>query len=56
MKKVFALAGVLLVMLLFLNPLPGQAYNSAAHVYVADHVFPFAFDNLSNDFLNPGSI
>ena len=47
MNKLFKLAGVLLIIGLVFCPLPGQAYNSAAHIYIADHVFPFAFDKVN---------
>jgi hypothetical protein len=32
---------------LVFNPFPGQAFNSATHIYIADHVFPFAFDKIN---------
>ncbi len=47
MNKLFKLAGVLLVAGLVFNPFPGQAFNSATHIYIADHVFPFAFDKVN---------
>jgi hypothetical protein len=47
MNKFFKLAGVFLAIGLVFNPFPGQAFNSAAHIYIADHVFPFAFDKIN---------
>ncbi len=47
MNKLLKVAGVLLITGLVFNPFPGQAFNSAAHIYIADHVFPFAFDKIN---------
>lgn len=48
MKRLFKLAVLFFVLAAVLSPLQGQAFNSAAHVYiaeqVADKVFPLTFD------------
>jgi hypothetical protein len=47
MKRLVKLAGILMIAGLVFNPFPGQAFNSATHIYIADHVFPFAFDKIN---------
>ena len=48
MEKLFRLGIFLVVMATALGPSPSQAFNSAAHVYIAEQVaprvFPFTFD------------
>ncbi len=53
MKKLFALAVLLLLGVTVLGPSQSQAFNSGTHIYIAERVFPFAFDKIN---LNYGSI
>ena len=39
MKKVF-LTVCLVVLTMVISVMPAQSFNPAAHVYIADHVFP----------------
>ncbi len=53
MKKLFTLGTLLVLGVTALGPSQGQAFNSATHIYIAERVFPFAFDKIN---LNYGSI
>ncbi len=53
MKKLFALAVLLVLGVTVLGPSQGQAFNSGTHIYIAERVFPFALDKIN---LNYGSI
>jgi hypothetical protein len=48
MKKFFSVGILISIFAILLGPLPSQAFNSAAHVYIAEQVapkvFPFTFD------------
>ena len=46
MKKVFKFGIFLLIIAVALGPSQVKAFNSATHVYIADHVFFFAFDKI----------
>jgi hypothetical protein len=50
MKQIIKLMVFLLVIVAILSPFQGQAFNSAAHVYIAEKVatkvFPFTFDRI----------
>ena len=47
MKKRFTLGILLLLGITVLGPSQGQAFNSATHIYIAERVFPFAFDKIN---------
>jgi hypothetical protein len=47
MRKLFILGVLLLLSVTVLGPSQGQAFNSATHVYIAERVFPFAFDKIN---------
>jgi hypothetical protein len=53
MRKLFALAVLLVLGVAVLGPSQGQAFNSGTHIYIAERVFPFVFDKIN---LNYGSI
>jgi hypothetical protein len=46
MKKLIKCGIILLVIAAALGPSQLKAFNSATHIYIADHVFPFAFDKI----------
>jgi hypothetical protein len=46
MKKMLKVGILLLVIAAALGPSQVKAFNSATHIYIADHVFPFAFDKI----------
>ncbi len=46
MKKTFKFGIFLLAVAFACGPSPVKAFNSATHIYIADHVFPFAFDKI----------
>jgi len=46
MKKMLTFGIFLLVIATALGPSQVKAFNSATHIYIADHVFPFAFDKI----------
>jgi len=46
MKKIFKFGIFLLVMASALGVSQVKAFNSATHIYIADHIFPFAFDKI----------
>jgi hypothetical protein len=46
MKKILKIGIFLLVFVAALGPSQVKAFNSATHIYIADHVFPFAFDKI----------
>jgi hypothetical protein len=46
MKKLIKCGIFLLVLAAALGPSQLKAFNSATHIYIADHVFPFAFDKI----------
>jgi hypothetical protein len=47
MRKLFTLGLLLLLGVTALGPSQGQAFNSATHIYIAERVFPFAFDKIN---------
>lgn len=53
MRKLLTLGVLLLLGVTALGPSQSQAFNSATHIYIAERVFPFAFDKIN---LNYGSI
>ncbi len=46
MKKILKIQIFLLIIAAALVPSPVKAFNSATHIYIADHVFPFALDKI----------
>jgi len=46
MKKILIFGIFLSVFAAALGPSQVKAFNSATHIYIADHVFPFAFDKI----------
>jgi hypothetical protein len=53
MKKLLIPGVLIFFMATTLGPIPAQAFNSGTHIYIAERVFPFAFDKIN---LNYGSI
>ena len=47
MRKLFILAVLLVLGVGALGPSQGQAFNSGTHIYIAERVFPFAFDKIN---------
>jgi hypothetical protein len=47
MKKLFVLGVLLLVSVGVLGPSQGKAFNSGTHIYIAERVFPFAFEKIN---------
>jgi len=47
MRKLFILGVLLLLGVTVLGPSQGQAFNSGTHIYIAERVFPFAFDKIN---------
>ncbi len=46
MKKILKIQIFLLILAAVLGPSQVKAFNSATHIYIADHVFPFALDKI----------